>query len=332
MASLENRFLQFLSAWPGAERIDDIIPSSAFTSKKRADFLLFRRSVVVELKTLKTDTSPKIDKELDKHRNRDDYPLIYGPVDIQKILRHLPDQEEINRRIYRNITRSIEDSIRSAEIQVRDTKEILNLPNAIGLVVLLNEGIGVFSPDIAVRKVSELLCRVRSDGSIGSPISFAWCLFESHVTEAEGHPSAFPCVLLEGPGADSHSWFDPLFSELLEGWAKFNNANLVHSNVEKITELSYRSAQPEKPKDHSKLTRQEYWEKRYSANPYLRCLTDNDVLTHGARVFAELTPYFLKGGPRLPIHQLEPLIVAWSDFLQESRHRGLDLKGFHRRA
>jgi len=332
MANLEDRFIQFLSSWPEAEKIDDIVPSGAFPGKKRADFLLSNRSIVVELKTLKTDMSPKVDKELDKHRNRDDFTLIYGPVELQKKMRHLPNQENINIRIYRNITRSIEDAVRSAERQVQDTKEILDIHDAIGLVVLLNEGIEVLSPDIAGRKVSELLCRERSDGSIGSSISFVWCLFESHIAEFEGHPSAFPCILLEGPNAESLGWFDALFSDLLNGWARYNNANLVHSNAEKITDLSYRNSQPEEPKDPLKLTRQEHWEQRYSANPYLRGIEDDDVLAHGAKVFSTLTPYFLKGGPRLPMHQLEPLFAAWSDFLQESRHRGLDLKGFHKRA
>ena len=330
--SLEDRVIQFLSSWPGAERIDDIVSSGAFPGKKRADFLLSDRSIIVELKTLKTDTSPKIDRELDRHRDRDDFPLIYGSVELQKVLQHLPDQEDINRRIYRNITRSIEDAIRGAEIQVQDTKEILSLPNAIGLAVLLNEDIEILSPDIAGRKVSELLCRTRSDGSIGSPISFVWCLFESHVTECEGHSSAFPCILIEGQNADSLAGFDSLFSDLLDGWAQFNNASLVHSTAERLNDLSYRNSRPEEPKDPSKLTRQEYWERRYSADPYLRGLNDDDVLTHGAKVFSKLTPHFLKGGTRLPIHQLEPLLAAWSDFLQESRHRGLDLKRFHTRA
>lgn len=332
MASLEDRVIQFLSSRSGSEKIDDIVPFGAFPNKKRADFLLANRSIIVELKTLKTDTSPKIDKELDKHRDRDDFPLICGSVELQKILLHLPDREYINSRIYRNVTRSIEDAIRSAEIQVRDTKEILSLPNAIGLVVLLNEDIEILSPDVAGRKVSEILCRARSDGAIGSPISFVWCLFESHVVEYESHPSAFPCILIEGPNADTIAGFDPLFSDLLDGWARYNNANLVHSSAEKITDLSYRNARPEEQKNPSNLTRQEHWEQRYSANPYLRDMKDDDVLTHGAKVFSTLTPYFLKGGPRLPMHQLEPLLAAWSDFLQESRHRGLDLKGIYNRA
>lgn len=329
MASLEDRFIQFFSSWPGAEKIDDIVPFGAFPNRRRADFLLANRSIIVELKTLKTDTSPKIDKELDRHRDRDDFPVIYGPVELQKILQHMPDREDINRRIYRNVTRSIEDAIRSAEIQVQDTKEILNLPNAIGLTVLLNEDIEILSPNIAGRKVSELLCRTRSDGSIGSLISFVWCLFESHVAKCESHSPAFPCILIEGPNAESFTGFDPLFSDLLDGWARYNNAHLVHSTAERLNELSYLNARQQEPKAPSELTRQEHWEQSYSANPYLRGLRDDDVLIHGAKVFERLTPYFLKGGPCIPIHQLEPLFAAWSDFLQESRHRGLDLKGLH---
>lgn len=331
MVSLEDRVIDFLSSWPGAEKIDDIVSFGEFPNKKRADFLLAGRTIIVELKTLKTDTSHKVDKELDRHRDRDDFPLIYGSVDLQKILKHLPDQEEINKRIYLKITRSIEDAIRSAEMQVQGTKEILSLSNAIGLTILLNEDVEILSPDIACRKVSELLCRIRSDGSVGSPISFVWCLFESHMTECENQASAFPCILIEGPNAVSSAGSSALFSDLLNAWAQYNNALLVHSTVGRVNDLSYQKARPEKPKPASKLTRHEYWNQRYAANPYLRGLHDDGVLAHGAKVFAELTPHFLKGRVRIPIDWLEPLLAAWSDFLQEAEYRGLDLKGFYTR-
>lgn len=151
--SLENRFKRFLEAVPGVELIDEIVPSGALLGKHRADYLLSGRRVVVELKTLTTDTSPKAQRELDRHRNRDDYPIIPGAVELYKILRHLPDGDQINRRIYGKVTRSVEDALRTAEAQIRDTENIFALTDNVGLVVLLNECVDI----LALMSLSERL-------------------------------------------------------------------------------------------------------------------------------------------------------------------------------
>jgi hypothetical protein len=136
---LEVRFKQFLALHQETENIDEVIPPYAFDGKKRADYLLANRKIILELKTLETDTSAKAQKEIDKHQHRKDFPLVFGKVNLQEILRHLPDGEEINKRIYQDITRSVEGAVRSAEEQIRDTKEILHLDHSVGFLVLLNE-------------------------------------------------------------------------------------------------------------------------------------------------------------------------------------------------
>src|SRR5688572_21624861 len=97
---LERRFHRFITAVGGTEAIDALLAGRNLENERRADYLLANRRVILELKGIKTDTSSKVDKELDKHRERDDYPLTYGEVELQKVLRHLPDGAQINRRIY----------------------------------------------------------------------------------------------------------------------------------------------------------------------------------------------------------------------------------------
>jgi hypothetical protein len=131
--------------------------------------------IVVELKTLKVDPSPKIEATLSQHRDRTDFPIFYGQVELSEILQHLPDGDQINQRIYRNISRSIEDAVRSAETQISDTEEIFNLSKAVGLLVLLNENIDVLNPHAVVYRVSELLTRQRTDGSVHTSIVLFGC-------------------------------------------------------------------------------------------------------------------------------------------------------------
>src|SRR4051794_27913401 len=102
--SLELRMKNFLSALPGAEVIDELKPPPMFEDTRRADYFLSERRVVVELKALTVDTSHKIETEIDRHRDRDEFPVIYGSADAKKVLEHLPDGERIYRRIYGAIT------------------------------------------------------------------------------------------------------------------------------------------------------------------------------------------------------------------------------------
>jgi hypothetical protein len=132
-------------------------------------------------------------------------------------------------------------------------------------------------------------------------------------------------MLLEGPLSKSSSWFVEYFERLQEDWARSNRIPLLRSNVKRIEELDFRYAK-EKSKDSQKLTRQEYWERKYKANPHLRSLSDEELIAHGEKVLKNISPYFLKDGPRLSIPELEPQLIAWSDFLQEARFRGLDLR------
>lgn len=314
---LEERFHAFMRAI-GALSIDDLTRGTAIDGEKKADYLSADKRVVIEVKTLKTDSSPKVDREIDKHRDREDFPVIYGDVPVDKLLRHLPDGKQINARIFRNVTRSVEDALLSAEHQISSTRRILKLDDGPGILVLLNEGVDILDPHIVTYKLTELFNKHRRrEGRV----DYVWMLFESHVTAVD---KAHPCVVLDGPTAGHHAWFDPHIDNLQKSWARFNNAPLVRSNVARIVDLPFESARP--PEDPVLMKRYERWQRAYRARPYLRHLSDEALLERGARVFEALAPHFLKGGPRVPTKQLEPKMVAWSDFLTESGHRGLDLR------
>jgi len=239
--TLENRFKQFMSSIHGVESIDTLLSPGSFEHKQRADYLLANRKIVIELKTLKVDPSPKIETTLSQHRDRPDFPIFYGQLELSKVLQYLPDGDQINQRIYRNISRSIEDAVRSAETQISDTEEIFNLSQPAGLLVLLNENIDVLDPNAVVYRVSELLTRQRTDGSVHTSIDFVWLLFESHAIQTIDGP-ARPSILLKGPTADNFDWFISEFSQIQTSWSTFNNTPLKHAWVERIADMPFRSS------------------------------------------------------------------------------------------
>jgi len=307
--------------------LDALLASSEFDGERRADFLLFGRKVIVEVKSLEADTSPKVEAEMEKHRERDDFPMIYGEVELEKVLKHLPDGQEINDRIFFRTTRSVETATRSAEDQIENTARLLNLEESVGVLVLLNEGIDVLSPEVVAHRVGMLMRRKAGDGSNRSPIAFAWLLFEGHIATTGPAERTLPMVVLEGPRAASFDWFSENLTYLQVAWAQFNGHPLLRAENATLDDLKIKTASSlSAPKPRDKVTRQQLWEIRYRTQPYLRSLSDAEVLRRGRAAFERLSPYFLIGGPRASAQEMESMMIAWSDFLCEARHRGLDLR------
>jgi hypothetical protein len=55
-------------------------------------------------------------------------------------------------------------------------------------------------------------------------------------------------------------------------------------------------------------------------------LNDKKLLEYGSKLIEYITPYFLKGGPRLPVEQMGKMGFLFGDFIEETNFRGLDLK------
>lgn len=324
--SLENRFKSFMKSVEFAESIDDLLVGKQYEGKQRADYLLFDRKVIVELKNLAEDPSSKVEQEIDKHRDREDFPLIYGQTDLQKVLKYLPDGKHINRRIHRNLTRSVEKGIRSADKQFVDTKAIFNLADSISLLVVLNQDIEIFSPEVVLSRLSQHLCSSSPSSPRVENVDFVWFISESHVGVVPNIPNAFPSILLTSQNSKQNKCFTSLFERLQHEWARFNGLPLVQLDVASPSDISFRPARVEEPKTAAEIRRQDVWTRQYKMNPYLRHLPEEQVIVHGRQVFETLTPYFLKDGPRIPMEQLEPLLISWNNFLQEASHRGLDLR------
>jgi hypothetical protein len=325
--SLNDRFQSFLSKLPFAEAIDDLDLSPEYDKSKRADFLLENRKVIIEIKTLESDPEHKIHTELKNHQERDKYPLFYGVLEINKVFTHLPDGEQINQNLFYNISRSIEQSFREADKQICATKEILNCPDSIGLLVLLNENISVLSPEIISCEVRQLLAKTDDDGSPHfKSITSVWFIMESFSLSTRKGDKLLPSIVIDGPRAAELLELTSILNILQSKWAEFNGVSYVTADIGKIVDSNFISLS-EIQKEHQQFTlEQELWRKQYSNNRYLKSLSDGDVLTHGARLLFFMTPNFLKNGYRIPFDQMTQLMEAWTHFLDEAQIRGLNLK------
>jgi hypothetical protein len=325
--SLNERFKAFISQLPSAEVIDNLELPPEFDESKRADFLVENRKAIIEIKSLESDPEYKIHNELETHKERYEYPLFFGEMELNRVLKHLPDSDEIQKKLFYKISRSIEQSFRDADKQIRATREILGCPDSIGLLVLLNENISVLSPEVISYRVSQLLAKMDDDGSPHyKNITSVWFILENFSLKTRKGDKLFPSIVIDGPAAVNRPELTRILNILQSKWDAFNGVPCITADIRKISDLDFIRLS-ELDKEHEPLKpRQEIWQKQYRNTPYLRSLSDDAVLNHGAKLLRFMTPGFLKAGPKLPFDQMAQFMEGFTHFLEEVRFRGLDLK------
>ena len=270
--SLETRFTRFLTDLPGAEAIDRLELPKDPERRRKADFLLAHRQVIVELKTLTEDTSHKIESIADKHRGREDWPLFYGTADVRKVLANLPDGDSIYGKMVNALGRSVEAAVRSAEEQVTHTKQVLNLPDAASLLVILNDSIDVLDPYVVGHRVAQLMRRPRTGKSSAEKLDFVWLLFESHtVGVVQGHPAVFS-LLISGERKDKPPWFLAFHHDVVQRWAKANGGIAIEGKAPDLSKIRFVPMSEATTPLPKQLPPDELWRRQYHARPYLRTL------------------------------------------------------------
>lgn len=327
MRPLNDRFKDFLAQLPFAETIDALELPPEFNDSKRADFLIDNRKAIIELKSLESDPEHKVHTELKSHQDRDEYPLFYGELELAKILKHLPDGDEIQKKLLYKISRSIEQSFREADKQIRATKDILNCPDSIGLLVFLNEDISILSPEIISYRVSQLLTKAEADGSPHyRHITSVWFILENFSLKTQKGHKLLPSIVIDGPNAAGRPELNNILNNLQSKWASFNGVPYVTGEIKKIADSDFIHLSELEKEDQGRKPRHEPWRKQYRDERYLNSLSDEAVLAHGARLLSLMTPHFLKDGHKLGFEQMAQFMEGWTHFLEEAKIRGLDMK------
>ncbi|HEY3303277.1 MAG TPA: hypothetical protein VGL70_07045 [Candidatus Binatia bacterium] len=324
VASLEVRFNGFLASLPGFEAIDSLDLPQDPEHRRKADFLLAGRNVILEKKTLMVDTSHKIEPAVEKHRNRKEFPLFSGTADLRKVLSRLPDGEDVYRRLYLSITRSVEEAVRSAEEQISHTRHVLNLSDSVGLLVILNESVQLLDPNVVGYRTASLMRRERTGKSSSDKLDFVWLLFESHALGGAADTPAFPSVLISGERAAKFPWFTAFHDDIVNRWAAFNNGAVVDGGSPNPSSLKFAPTEELRSPNPTHLPRHEVWRRQYRLRPYLRHLSDAAVLEHGSKIMQRLIPHFLRGGPGYIAEVVNPLMEEFTHFQEEAGHRALD--------
>lgn len=320
-----DRFLQIL---PLVENIDELAKEIDHKGIQIADYMFLERKIVCEIKTLNKDTKEKIEKIVDDLRDRDEFPIFYGEWEVDKILKNLSDGEQIQQKMAESATSPIEGTIKDANRQIRDTKRLFEIPNAKGIVIIINESVEILDAEFSKWRISRCLTKKTSSGtSRFESIDTVWFLDEAH--QLLVRPGLRGPISLQIIGPSNDVFVSNYIDYLMTQWATYVGIPIQWISEENLRKEQIRGKNSERQNERSqKMTMQQIWEKTYNSKPYLRHLGESELCEYGRRLFEQMTPHFLKNRPRSTMEQKAEYMQRVTHLLQEVKHRGLDMKKF----
>jgi hypothetical protein len=141
----------------GGCRVDSLFPPGIDWDD--ADYYFSNAGVVAELKEIVVDLNEdanlprRLGDVLHRHAGRKDVPIIFGSRKVQ--IDTLPD--DCRHELMDLFKRKLEGCVKKAAKQIKETKTHMNMPDARGLLILVNEASTFLRPDIAFYLLHHIL-------------------------------------------------------------------------------------------------------------------------------------------------------------------------------
>jgi hypothetical protein len=227
MASLRERFERFVKELDGFEDIDVLLKGRDLSGTKRADYLFAQRNIIVEQKVLEVDPHQKPQAFIDQLIKQGRILFLGGKVSTDVIFGKMPDGEELKKKLILKLTKVLDDDVAKADKQTRDTRDIFSIPNALGILVILNENARILSPDLIYYGLSNVFRKVTENGSLRYPHNNGVVLIsEAHVADVSP-VKVFPIMTFISPHGRGAAEFGNFSGMLMKRWAEFNGVPLI---------------------------------------------------------------------------------------------------------
>jgi hypothetical protein len=151
-----------------------------------------------------------------------------------------------------------------------------------------------------------------------------WIVSEQHTVQLTPSLRAFPEIVMPHPALPQDELTDEFLRRIQGFWAAFNGLPVIRLEPEQFKSLKFQTA-AEKSDPNAPVTTSDHWAREYRARPYLRSLSDDELLAYGAKLSVESGNQFLKGSPSKH-HERIRGIRRFGEFMEEFNHRKLDLR------
>lgn len=187
--SLEARVIDFLEGDDWTESLDGAAFDHINGSETKADYLLAGRRMIAELKTLNASPMDRTEQRLKKRFAEPDAPIVFGTLGVSKVIEGLQDNEAISKMMIDMAGRAVRRHLQKANEQIGAIKMRLKLPDAGGLLILMNEA----EPMIDISAIGYTLKTAFETVEGAYPhITNIWAIVESHRIAMPGERKGFP--------------------------------------------------------------------------------------------------------------------------------------------
>jgi hypothetical protein len=231
MSSLRERFESFVKTLDGFESIDTLLQGAGQQGRKRADYLVQNRQIVIEQKVLQSNPAGRPQKFVDKVA-RERGILIYGRVSTTQVFGGQPDPKDLQRKMVLDLARVIDDDVANADKQTAHTRQLFNIPDAMGILLLLNESAEVLQPDVIHYALANSFQKKCESGALRYAANDGVIVVsEANTLVLPPFQRVFPILSYVSPQKRHAAFFTGFSDTLMKQWAAFNNAPLVMMQV-----------------------------------------------------------------------------------------------------
>jgi len=220
MTALKDRFQSFIRTFDGCEDIDTLLKSNDPVGKNRADYLFRDRTIVVEQKSLEVDPIARPQNYAEKLMAEGRL-IAWGTVSTKTF------SEDIQREFVLDLTRNLDSLVAKADKQTRDTRAIFSIPDAMGVLIILNENASMLDPKVIHYGLANVFQKKSADGSLRYPANGGVILIpEAHAIDTP-HGRRIHLMRFNSPHGRAKERFLQFSDALFEAWARFNGLPLI---------------------------------------------------------------------------------------------------------
>jgi SEC-C motif len=220
VTALKDRFEALIRTFDGFEHIDTLLGANAPKGKNRADYLLCRREIIVEQKSLDVDPVYRPQNYAKKLMERGRL-IAYGTVSTKLF------SKELQREFLLDLAKNVDAVVAKADQQTEDTRGIFSIPDALGVLVILNERAQMLDPQVIHYALSNVFQKKAADGSLRYPANDGVILIpEAHAIRTPLGPR-IPLMRFTNPHCRANERFLQFSDVLFKAWSKFNGVPLI---------------------------------------------------------------------------------------------------------
>lgn len=239
---IEPLFDEFVRRF-GGEIVRELLPKGV-NLPRNADYFLFERTVVAELKSLEENyfNAPRIGEKMTKLTNKwireghlKRHQIRNGRISTSELPRHCSEEA------LKVLGKPIHKALTEANKQIKQTKDYFSLPSAVGLIILANDGNFTLTPSLTVQILSLLFRN-------------SFSAIESFVIIAPNLPAHMP-----GVNKDTRIWLSGSTQESKEGVPPEQLHQLSRQWASFIQSLSKEPINMIDVDDHSRVRDLHFW-------------------------------------------------------------------------